>query len=104
MGRRRSQVAGAAGEVSVVLSRLKPLVITGIEQRDAGLERSLNRGHALVLVGRAVKIGHAHAAEAEGRHARTGCAKRSSDHVKYIYHTNLATFASIALSSVECQE
>jgi hypothetical protein len=33
-----------------------------VEQRNAGVERRLNRGEALGLVGRAVEVGHTHAA------------------------------------------
>jgi hypothetical protein len=37
--------------------------IAGVEQRDAGVERGMDGRDALAAVGRAVDIGHAHAAE-----------------------------------------
>jgi hypothetical protein len=40
--------------------------IAGVEQRDAGIERGMDRGDALVAIGRPVDLGHAHAAEAKG--------------------------------------
>jgi hypothetical protein len=39
--------------------------VAGVEQLDAGVERRVDRGDALRLVGRAVEVGHAHRAEAE---------------------------------------
>ena len=39
--------------------------IAGVEQGDAGIERGVDGGDALAAVGRAVKIRHAHAAEAD---------------------------------------
>ena len=41
--------------------------IAGVEQRNAGVERGVDGGNALAAVGGAVKIRHAHAAEADGR-------------------------------------
>ena len=60
-------------------SRLRPLqsvadqqlvvagrvVVARVEQGDAGVERGLDRGDRLRLVGGAVEVGHAHAAEPE---------------------------------------
>jgi hypothetical protein len=46
------------------------VVVAGVEQRDPRVERRLDRGDALGLVGRAVEVGHAHAAERERRYAR----------------------------------
>ncbi len=40
--------------------------IAGVEQRDAGIERGVNRGDALAAIGGAIDLRHAHAAEAEG--------------------------------------
>ena len=40
--------------------------IAGVEQGDAGIERGVDGGDALAAVGGAVKIRHAHAAEADG--------------------------------------
>ena len=42
--------------------------VGGVEQRDAEIEGAMDRGDAFGLVGRAVELGHAHAAEAEGGH------------------------------------
>ncbi|MCY1238681.1 hypothetical protein D9M72_514330 [compost metagenome] len=46
--------------------------VTGIEQRDAGLQRGVDGGDAFGTVGRAVHAGHAHAAESERRHRGAG--------------------------------
>jgi hypothetical protein len=40
--------------------------VAGVEQRDAGLERGMDGGDALVAVGGAVEVGHAHGAKADG--------------------------------------
>jgi hypothetical protein len=41
--------------------------VAGVEQGDAGIERGVDGGNALAAVGGAVEVGHAHAAEADGR-------------------------------------
>ena len=41
------------------------IVVAGVEQRDPGIERRVNRRDALSLVGRAVEVGHAHAAQGQ---------------------------------------
>jgi len=46
--------------------------VAGIKQRDAGIERRMHRGDALAAIGRAIDLGHAHAAEAEGRDGGPG--------------------------------
>ena len=63
------------------------VVVAGVEQRDAGVERGLNGGDALPIVSRTVEIRHAHASETECRDSGTGRAERSRDHVVYCYHT-----------------
>ena len=42
--------------------------VGGVEERDPEIERAVDRRDAFGLVGRAVELGHAHAAEAEGGH------------------------------------
>ena len=64
-----------------------PVVVAGVEQRDARVERGLNGGDALPIVSRTVEIRHAHASETECRDSRPGRAERSRDHVVYCYHT-----------------
>ena len=49
--------------------------VAGVEQGDAGVERGVDGGDALGLVGRPVEVGHAHQAEAEGRDAGAGAAE-----------------------------
>jgi hypothetical protein len=49
--------------------------IAGIEQRDAGVERGVNRRDALPFVGGSVHAGHSHAAEDEWRDRGTGRAE-----------------------------
>ena len=44
--------------------------VGGVEERDAELERAVDRRDRLVVVARAVELGHAHAAEADGRDGR----------------------------------
>ena len=51
------------------------VVVAGIEQRDAGVERGVDGGDALALVCGAVHPGHAHAAERQGKDRRTGRAE-----------------------------
>ncbi|CAN5572169.1 hypothetical protein BH20ACT19_BH20ACT19_07730 [soil metagenome] len=41
----------------------RPVHVGGVEERHPELERAADRGDRLVLVGRAVELGHAHAAE-----------------------------------------
>jgi hypothetical protein len=43
------------------------VVVTGVEQRDAAIERGVDRGDALGFVGGSVQIGHSHAPEADRR-------------------------------------
>ena len=52
----------AADEQLVVAHAVE---VAGVEQRDAAIERGVDRRDALGLVGRAVHAGHAHAAERE---------------------------------------
>ena len=42
--------------------------VGGVEERDAEVEGAVDRRDPFGLVGRAVELGHAHAAEAEGGH------------------------------------
>ena len=71
----------AAGElgrdnvlVAVALDRLadqllvgqRPVQLRGVQEVDPELQRALDRGDRLALVGRAVEGRHAHAAEPEG--------------------------------------
>ena len=53
--------ANRTGERIVVLE----IHAAGVDQRDARLQRSIDRGAGFRLVRRAVKIGHAHRAEAD---------------------------------------
>ena len=46
----------------------RPVHVGGVEQRDAEVERAVDGGDGLALVGGAVELRHAHAAEAEGGH------------------------------------
>ncbi len=46
--------------------------IAGVEQRDAGIERRMDRGDAFAAVGGAIDLRHAHAAETKGGDGRTG--------------------------------
>ena len=52
---------------------------------DAELERAVDRGDRLVLVARAVELGHAHAAEAEGGDGRALEAQRACLHAGHRY-------------------
>ena len=45
--------------------------IAGVEKRDAGVERGMDRGDALLPVRWTIRPRHAHAAEAEGGDLRT---------------------------------
>jgi hypothetical protein len=57
-----------------------PVVVAGVEQRDAGVQRGVDRGDALGLVGRAVEVRHPHATEADRRDAKAGRAERAQVH------------------------
>ena len=46
------------------------VVVAGVEQCHAGVERRVNRGDAFRFVSRAVHVGHAHAAKAKREDAR----------------------------------
>ena len=46
--------------------RERPVHLGRVEERHAELERAVDRGDRLALVGRAVGLAHPHAAEAEG--------------------------------------
>ena len=48
------------------------VVVAGIEQGDPGIQRRADGGDALGLVGGTVGAGHAHAAQTDRRHLRTG--------------------------------
>jgi hypothetical protein len=75
-------VARAAGERAAdeQLVVAHAVEVAGVEERDAGVERRVDGGDALGLVGRAVEIGHAHAAETHRRHAGTCLAERTDVH------------------------
>ena len=63
-------VAQRRGDQHLVVAHA--VEIAGIEQRDAGIERRPDGGHALVRVGRPVEVRHAHAAEADGGYRWAG--------------------------------
>ena len=54
------------------------VVVAGVQQRDAGLDRRADRRDALVTIGGTVGAGHPHATEPERRHDRAGRAERRS--------------------------
>jgi hypothetical protein len=56
------------------------VVVTGVEQGDAGVESGLDRGDALRLVCGTVEVRHAHAAQAQRRDATAGRTQGPSDH------------------------
>ena len=57
-----------------------PVEVAGVDQVDTGVQRGVDRGDALGLVGGPVQIGHAHAPEADRRDLRAGCSKLSNIH------------------------
>lgn len=58
---------GAADEF-LVLER--PVRVGRVQEGDAEIERAMNGGDRLLLVGRAIELAHAHAAETDRRHAQ----------------------------------
>ena len=58
---------GAADELLVGVGAVD---VGGVEEGDAELEGAVDGGDRLVVVARAVELGHAHAAEAEGGDGR----------------------------------
>ena len=71
-----AELGGDDDAVAPALDRLADEDLVGVrtvdvgrvEERDPEIERAVDRGDAFGLVGRAVELGHAHAAEAEGGH------------------------------------
>ena len=69
LGGQHDLVAAAADRPThELLVRVRSVGIRGVQQRDAQVERPLDRRDRLGLVGVAVELGHAHAAQALGRH------------------------------------
>ena len=64
----------------------------------------MDRGDALGAVGRSVEVGHAHAAEAEGRDARAGLAELTSLHGRFLscWNAKCRLQPAICLPSVSC--
>ena len=54
--------------------------VAGVEQRDAGIQRGVNRGDAFGAVVRTVHVGHAHAAEADGGNLGAVATQRAKHH------------------------
>jgi hypothetical protein len=54
--------------------------VTAVEQIDSGIERGVDGRDALAAVAGAIKVGHAHAAEADGRDFGTRGAKLLTNH------------------------
>ena len=69
--------AGAGDQQLVVPC---PIEVPGVEERDPRIERSMDGGDALGLVGRTVQVGHSHAAETQGGDSGAVRAERPSDH------------------------
>ena len=71
-----AELGGDDDPVAPALDRLADEDLVGVravdvgrvEERDPEIERAVDRRDAFGLVGRAVELGHAHAAEAEGGH------------------------------------
>src|SRR5580704_601529 len=84
---------GAAYQHLVVAHAVE---IAGVEKRDPGVERRMDRRDALAFIRRAVEVAHAHAAEADGRNLGSRFPKLSLLHVSLlrlatVEHGNCAT-------------
>ena len=66
-GQHHPIAAIADGAADQLLVLVRPVHVGGVEQIDAEVERAVDRGDRLGLVGGAVELAHAHAAEAERR-------------------------------------
>ena len=76
---------GATHELLV--DAVLPVDVGRVEQRDAELERTVNRGGRLVLIARAVEGRHAHAAETEARDLEARRAERAAGQPGHVYAT-----------------
>ena len=74
--------------------RVRAVHIRGIEKRDAQLKRAANRGERFFIITSAVKIGHAHAAQAQRGNYRTATSKFSLFHNKRFTKGNKANEVS----------
>ena len=70
--------------------------VAGVEQVDARVQRGVDGGDALRLVGRTVEVGHPHAAQTEGRDPGAAGAQISHAHAPE-YGGSLATLARIVV-------
>jgi hypothetical protein len=57
--------------------------VGGVEEVDAQLDGAMDHGDRLVVVARAVELGHAHAAQAEGGDGGAGAAQRACLHARH---------------------
>src|SRR5205823_5609147 len=70
----------ANGPPDELLVGVRPVHVGGVEERDAEIERAVDRRNRLGLVGRAVELAHAHAAEPDRGDFEAGEASRVHGH------------------------
>jgi hypothetical protein len=90
-GRKRLPDREALQGILFVLHVRGPVVVAGVEQVDARVERLLDRGNAFGVVGGAVQRGHPHAAEPERRDGRAGRSEPAPVHPESLRITARST-------------
>jgi hypothetical protein len=70
------------GDQQLVAARA--VEIARVDQGDAGIDRGVDRGDALALVGGAIEVGHAHGAEADGGDVGARGSKLACVHVSMV--------------------
>jgi hypothetical protein len=80
--RREHDLIAAIGDRAPdeALVGVRAVDVGGVEEVDAELERAVDDGDRLVVVVRAIELGHAHAAEAEGGNRGAGAAQGACLH------------------------
>src|ERR1022692_4020265 len=62
---------------------VRPVHVRGIEKRDAELDCAMDCRDRFIIVASAVKIGHAHATESDGRNYRSAASEFALFHIKF---------------------
>ena len=68
LGREHDLVSAVADRAAhELLVRVGPVYVGRVDERDAEIERAVDRGDGLIVVARTIELGHSHAAESQGR-------------------------------------
>ncbi len=81
LGREHDAVASTGdGTTDQLFVRVRPVDVGGVEQSDARVERSVDRGDRFDVVALAVEVAHAHAAETDRRYRNAAAAELACAH------------------------